>query len=99
MTGIRDLFFIDDCALNSRNELEMQLEVDRFSSACDSFGFAISTWKTEVQIKVNGQTPHAVENLTYLGNTLSRNTNIDAEINCRISKASSAFGRLREKVW
>ncbi|KAL9966376.1 hypothetical protein ACROYT_G024438 [Oculina patagonica] len=32
-------------------------------------------------------------------NTLSRNANIDAEINNRISKACSVFGRLREKVW
>jgi len=41
----------------------------------------------------------AVETFTYLGSTPSRNANIDAEINNRISKASSAFWRLREKVW
>ena len=40
-----------------------------------------------------------LETFTYLGSTLSRTTTIDAEINNRISKASSAFGRLREKVW
>ena len=53
----------------------------------------------EAQISVNGETPRAVETFTYLGSTLSRTTIIDAEINNRISKASSAFGRLREKVW
>ncbi|KAL8590540.1 hypothetical protein ACOMHN_010976 [Nucella lapillus] len=53
----------------------------------------------EPQITVNGQTLQAVETFTYLGSTLSRNANIDAETNNRISKASSAFGRLREKVW
>ena len=47
---------------------------------------------------MNRQTFHAVETFTYLGSTPSRNDNIDAEINNRISKASSAFGRLRENV-
>jgi len=53
----------------------------------------------EPQITVNGQVLQAVETFTYLGSTLSRNVNIDAEINNRISKASSAFRRLQEKVW
>ncbi|KAL8561349.1 hypothetical protein ACOMHN_040427 [Nucella lapillus] len=78
---------------------------------CLIFGLTISTKKTEVmyqpvpnkqyqepQITVNGQTLQAVETFTYLGSTLSRNANIDAETSNRISKASSAFGRLREKV-
>ena len=42
---------------------------------------------------------HAVETFTYLGSTFSRTATIDAEINNRISKARSAFGRLSEKVW
>ena len=90
----------------------MQAEIDSFSTACDNFGLTISTKKTEVmfqpapgnqyhepQITVNGQTLQAVETFTYPGSTLSRTATIDAEINNRISKASSAFGRLREKVW
>ena len=48
---------------------------------------------------MNGQTLQAVENFTYLGSTLSQNANIDAEVNTRIAKASSAFGRLRKNVW
>jgi len=40
-----------------------------------------------------------VENFTYLGSTLSRSANIDAEVNNRIAKASSAFGRLKKTVW
>ena len=47
---------------------------------------------------MNRQTFHAVETFTYLGSTPSRNANIDAEINNRISKASSAFGGLWENV-
>ena len=41
----------------------------------------------------------AVETFTNLCSTLSRNANIDAEINSRISKASRAFGRLRANAW
>ncbi|KAL8566846.1 hypothetical protein ACOMHN_052244 [Nucella lapillus] len=111
-TVLRDFLFADDCALNAGDEQEMQAEMDNLSSACNNFGLTISTKKTEViyqpvpnkeyhepQITVNGQTLKAVETFTYLGSTLSHNANIDAVTNNRISKASSAFGRLREKVW
>ena len=40
-TVIRDLLFADDCALNANNEQEMQLEMDRFSTACDNFGLTM----------------------------------------------------------
>ena len=53
----------------------------------------------EPPITVKGQNLKSVENFTYLGSTLSHTANIDAEINNRISKASSTFGRLRATVW
>ena len=34
-----------------------------------------------------------------MGSTFSREANIDVEVNNRLSKANSAFGRLRKKVW
>ena len=90
----------------------MQHEMDCFSTACDNFGLTISTKKTEVMyqpapgkpyhephITVKGQNIKAVNNFTYLGSTLSRAVNIDAEVINRIAKASAAFGRLRENVW
>lgn len=40
-----------------------------------------------------------MENFTYLGSTLSHPANIDAEVTNRITKASSAFGRLKKSVW
>ena len=40
-----------------------------------------------------------VETFTYLGSALSTSARIDAEVASRISKASSAFGRLRKRVW
>ena len=100
------------CALNAGSEPEMQVSMDKFSAACDNFGLTISTKKTEVMhqpiprtpyheptIMVKGQKLQAVEQFTYLGSTLSRAVNIDAEVNNRLAKASSAFGRLRTNVW
>eukprot|EP00795_Rhopilema_esculentum_P008326 gene8326-14290_t len=46
-----------------------------------------------------GQRLQAEENFTYLGSTLSSSANNDAEVNNRIAKASSAFGRLRKLAW
>ena len=112
VTTINDLLFADDCALNTNSEHSMQETVDKFSNACDSFGLTISTKKTEVlhqpapgkpyvepNIQVNGERLKAVDRFTYLGSTLSRNVTIDDEVQCRLAKASSAFGRLSQQVW
>ena len=40
-----------------------------------------------------------VEKFTYQGSTVSRYTNIDEEVTCRIAKVSSLFGRLGSNVW
>jgi hypothetical protein len=111
-TIVRDFLFADDCALNANTEPEMQAIMDKFSASCTNFGLTINAKKTEVMhqpaprtlysdpcITVNGQRLQAVDQFTYLGSTLSRSVTIDAEINCRIAKASAAFGRLRIKVW
>eukprot|EP00795_Rhopilema_esculentum_P013626 gene13626-4525_t len=79
----------------------MQQVMDNFSSACDNFGLTISTKKTEVLYQpapgntyqkpnrtVKGQRLQAMEHFTYLGSTLYRSANIDAEANNRIVKAS-----------
>ena len=109
---VRDLLFADDCALNASSEPEMQQIMNKFSSECDSFSLTISTKKTEVMfqpaprnaytepsITVKGVTLKVMESFAYLGNILSRSVPIDNEIDARIAKASTAFGRLRKKVW
>ena len=50
-------------------------------------------------IIVNDEPLNATDSFTYLGSTLSREANIDVEVNNRLSKANSAFGRLGKKVW
>ena len=90
----------------------MQQCVNLLSRACNNFGFTISTKKTEVMhqpaprkiyhephIFVNDEPLKATDSFTSLGSTLSREDNIDVEVNNRLSKANSTFGRLRKKVW
>ena len=109
---LRELVFVDDCALNSSTDAEIQQCVNHFSRASDNFGFTISTKKTrvvhqpaprkmyhETHIFVNDEALKATDSFTYMGSTLSREANIDVEVNNRLSKANSAFGRLRKKVW
>ncbi|KAF7245900.1 PAX-interacting protein 1 [Varanus komodoensis] len=111
-TVLRDLLFADDCALNAGSEQEMHASMDKFAVACDNLGLLINTEKTKVMhqpapkaqyqeptITVKGQKLQAVDQFTYLGSTLSRTVTIDIEVNCRIAKTSSAFGRLQTKVW
>ena len=66
-TVIRDLVFADDCALNANNEQEMQLEMDVFSTACDNFGFTISTKKTEMMYQPAPENPYQKPNITVKG--------------------------------
>ncbi|XP_061166783.1 multiple epidermal growth factor-like domains protein 10 [Saccostrea echinata] len=88
----------------------MQTSLNRFSDACDNFGLTISTKKTEVMFQPAPSSSYTVPNIyikserpvekfTYLSCTLSRNVHIDDEVNSRIAKASSAFGRLNKAVW
>lgn len=107
-TVIKDFLFTDDCALNAISEQAIEASTDRLSGACDNFSLTISNNKTEVMyqlcpgkphvkpdITVNGEVLNNVDKFTYLRNTLSRQADIDDEVKCRISKASSAFGRLQ----
>ena len=108
----RDFLFADDCALNASCEEDMQASMDQFAEACQKFGLTISTAKTEVlfqpapgttytkpNIQCNDVTLPAADKFTYLGSTLSRTAALDDEIQVRLSKASSAFGRLRSSTW
>ena len=54
---------------------------------------------TEPSITVKGVTLKVVESFAYLGSILSRSVRIDKAVDARIAKPSTAFGRLRKKVW
>ena len=53
----------------------------------------------EPNMTVNDQRLNVVDKFTYPGGTLSRNVEIDDEVNARLTKASVAFGKLYKNVW
>ena len=86
--------------------------MNKFSSACNTFGLTISTQKVQVmcqaaphttwpnpRITVKGNALEVVDKFTYLGSVLSKNVTIDNEVNNRLAKASATFGRLSKNVW
>lgn len=109
---VRMLLFADDCALFAHSEAELQrLTTDFASVACD-FGLEINTSKTLVfyqpvseggnqipKIRVKENSIDCCSNFCYLGSVLSADLTIDKELNTRIAKASSAFGKLRKRLW
>ncbi|VDL87068.1 unnamed protein product [Schistocephalus solidus] len=109
---VQDFLFVDDCALNTVTEEDMQRSIDLFATGFADFGFTIRTAKTVVmhqpppnaeynapRINVNGAQLKNGKTFAYLGSKLSCNTRIDDEVAHRISKASQAFGRLQASVW
>jgi hypothetical protein len=101
----------DDCALNSSTEQEMQQSIEKFSAACRNFSLTISKKKTvfmhqpasgkpytKPSISVAGEELKTVDIFTYMGSMLSSVAKVDDEVNCRLAKASSAFGRLFHTV-
>lgn len=108
---IQEALFADDCALVAHTESDLQLMLDRFSDASRLFGLSISLGKTEVLyqpapntnsiapiIVIDGTQLANVEQFKYLGSTISHDGSLDREIDARVSKASQALGRLRNRV-
>ena len=108
---MRELVFADDSALVVHSADEMQKIVDALSNASSKFGLKINTKKIEVlfqpnstttreqDILVDGNKLNSVLEFTYLGRTISSNGCIEDEIQRRMVKASTPFGRLRQIIW
>ena len=90
----------------------MQRIVDLLAEAWANFGLTISIKKTEVVFQlapgepyvvpaftINCQKLKATEKFPYLSSVMSDSATINDEINLRVTRASSSFGRLKEKVW
>ncbi|KAK2573141.1 RNA-directed DNA polymerase from mobile element jockey [Acropora cervicornis] len=109
---ILDLLFADDCALLAHTEEALQTVVNRFAKAAKAFGLTISLKKTEVLfqkppreaytpplITIDGYQLNAVEHFTYLGSVIANDATTTKDVDNRIAKASSSFGRLQKRVW
>lgn len=81
--------------------------MNSFSQACKDFGLTISIKKTEIlsclsakaNITIHDTILKNADNFTYLGSSVSNVNSLDHEINCRLGKASTTFGRLTKRVF
>ena len=84
----------------------------KFSNAAKNYELQISIAKTEVMYQPAPGKPYVEPTITidnlqlpitkqfkYLGSVLSNEDQMDEDIKARISMASSAYGRLQERVW
>ncbi len=103
---VHELLYPDDAAFMAHTEQEIQEMCNSFATACTEFGLTISLSKTESvrhscppHVTINGTVLSVVEKFVYLGSTLKANNSLDAELNTRIGRASTTFGRLQSRFW
>ena len=109
---ILDLLFADDAALVAHTERALQRITTCFADASRLFGLEVSLKKTEVlhqpapheddhqpHITIGNTELKTTQQFTYLGCTISSDARVDKEIDNRLSKANSSFGRLYKRVW
>jgi len=109
---IRELLFADDCMMSCHTQPDLQHMTTKFSNAAKNYELQISIAKTEVMYQAAPGKPYVEPTITidnlqlpitkqfkYLGSVLSNDAQMDEDIKARISKASSAYGRLQERVW
>ena len=109
---VRELMFADDTAFVAHNHQDMQEIITRFATSARDFGLKINIKKTEIMfqpipksadeyqaINLFDDDLACVKEFKYLGSTVTCNNKLDTELQLRKSKASQAFGRLKERVW
>ena len=107
-TSLLELQYADDCALVADSAQDLQHVLDLVSSLYTRLGLKINVQKTEyIQISQDSSTDLSIEDSSikkvecfrYLGSNMSSNCCLDDEINYRICKGTSAFGRLNSMVF
>nr|VZI45570.1 unnamed protein product [Spirometra erinaceieuropaei] len=110
--GICIIYRTDGHLLDRRGCTSSGVSINLFAAAYENFGLTSNTEKTVVMrqpppdaayvaphISVNESQLQVVDNFMHLGSTISRSTKIDNEVALRVSRASQAFGRLRNTGW
>jgi len=112
--GLPDKLFVyaDGFKLTAHSLDDAEQLLDRFHAAAVRFGLTVNLKKTKVMfqpaghstaaqpvIKAGDTTINAVNRFYYLSSIHSSDALVDDNISTRLSKASSAFGRLSERRW
>ena len=107
---ILELQFADDCALVAHTPQALQRSLNVIAGLYEAMGLKMNVNKTEILAQrqnpeppltfyINDNEIKQVSSFKYLGSIISEKHNIDEEICNRINQASSAFGRLRSRVF
>ena len=104
---IEDLDFADDIAEISSNRQHLQEKTTILNRYAEETGLKINITKTKVMtvnttlsqpITINHNPVETVDDFTYLGSVISADNGTKKDINTRLSKARSAFARLKS-IW
>ena len=105
---ISELLFADDAAIVAHSGETLQSLINNLDRACDVFSLSINVNKTVVlsqgpssttNISLKNCPLRTVESFNYLGSTITSMLSLEEEINIRLGKASTTFGRLTKRVW
>ena len=108
---ILELQYADDCALLAHSPESLQRALNVVASIYSAIGLQINIKKTQILVQeftpqpnppiftLDGHPLANVPHFTYLGSTLSSSCTIDDDVQARIGLASTAFGRLRSRVF
>ncbi|VDO91174.1 unnamed protein product [Schistosoma margrebowiei] len=101
---IKSVDFADDLALLSHTHEQIQIKTVSVAAVSASVGPSIHKGKTKVlkfkvensnPITLDGETLENVESFTYLGSIIDKQGGSDADVKARISKARTAFLKLK----
>ena len=110
-TTVSDLQYADDAAVAAPHSVGLQRMVDSLHTAYSRMGQQINVSKTMTlqtafhhdnppsDILINDSSLQSTHSYTYLGSIISDDATVNEEITHRIRQASSAFGRLRDRVF
>ena len=106
--SFKELLFAADAALVAHSESKLQALKDRLQDNCEKCSLNISVKITVVMaqgvknppvIYLNNTLLEVVSNFCYLGSTTTESSILEDEINTRIGKAATTFGRLTKRAW
>ena len=107
---VYEMQYADDCALLAHSPEELQQMLTAAAHMYRRFGLKINASKTEVLVwspsspsnysfSIDSEPLGLVDNFKYLGSYISSDCRLDDEVENRVSQASRAYGRLRERVF